>query len=385
MIPAVERRETPQWGRRMAIAMLTLMIGAVVAGTWAYSNVLRDQLVAIDRTPQPSDLEIATVGSGRIGLSRTAETELDGTWGVVGPSGYGQAGRVLGVDGDVVEREFRILEGDFQVGERVSLDADAFPDDPMAAHGIEFREVRFTGTLGPYPAWVIDRSFDSWVIILHGAGPSERSEGLRLIPPLVEAGHSVMVITVRGDAGAPVPPTELRSFGSREWPDLEAAVRYGLSQEASDLVLVGIGSGAATVAAYLHNSDDLSTIKGVVFDSAIYDPERIADRLATERRVLPPMRAIGKLLASLRFDIDWDELDQVARANEYTVQTLVLHGAADSVSQVETAREFVDQLGELATYVEFPEGRHGQLWNADPPRYEQALLDFISSVLETEE
>ena len=378
----MEPRETPQWGRRVAIALVALALGVFVAGTWAYSNVLRDELVAIDRTPEPSDVEIATVGSGRIGLSRTVDTELDGTWGVVGPNGYGQAARVLGIEEDVVEREFRILQGDFEVGEKVSLDADAFPGDPFEAHGIEFREVRFTGSLGPYPAWVIDRSFDSWVIILHGAGPSERAEGLRLIPPLVEAGHSVMVITVRGDEGAPIPPTELRSLGSREWPDLEAAVRYSLSQEASDLVLVGMGSGAATVAAYLHNSDDLSTIRGTVFDSAVYDPERIADRLATERRVLPPMRAIGKLLASLRFDIDWDELDQVARADEYTIRTLVLHGADDNVSQVESAREFVERLGDLATYVEFPEGRHRQLWNSDPARYEQALLDFIGSVLD---
>ena len=123
-------------------------------------------------------------------------------------------------------------------------------------------------------------------------------------------------------------------------------------------------------------------ISGVVFDSAFYDPERIADRIGADRSLPGPLRGAGKLLASIRFDIDWNELDQIDRAGEYTLPVLVMHGRADSITEIATAQEFSALLGDLVTLVEFPGGRHGQLWNSDPPRFEEELLRFIERVSE---
>ncbi len=363
----------------MAAFAITVLV-IVVVGTWTYSNVLRDQLVAIRVAEVVPDVEVATVGSGRIAVTRTPLTESEGIWGVAGPSGYGQASVLISTGEDTVERAFRTLRGTFEVGDLVAFDPIAYPGNPLEAHGIEFEEVRFTGDLGVYPAWVIDGDRDSWVVIVHGRGPGQRAEALRMIPGLVAEQYPVMVMTVRGDRGAPPTASGLRGLGATEWRDLAAAIEYGFTQDADEFVLLGLDVGASTVASYLHEADDITPVKGAVFDSALHDPERIADRLAAARNVPAPMRGAGKLLASIRFGIDWNELDQIDRAPEYAIPILVMHGSADDVAAVGDAAEFAAALGSLATYVEFDEGRHGQLWNADPVKYEEALLGFIAAV-----
>jgi len=380
----MEPKDPRRWIPRVGAVALVAVFGLLATTTWSYSNELRDRLVAIDTEMPAGDAEIVTVGSGRITVARTEQTALEGIWGVAGPNGYGQASVLIAVTDATVERAFRTLEGDFAAGEEVSFDPIAYPGDPFEAHNIEFEEVRFTGDLGVYPAWVIDNDRDTWVVILHGGGPQQRAEALRILPALVAERYPVMVMTVRGDEGAPATRTGFRSLGATEWRDLASAIGYGFAQNAENFILLGLDSGASTVANYLHEADDIGAISGVVFDSALYDPEQIADRIADDRNLVAPLRGAGKLLASIRFDIDWNELDQIDRAGEYTLPVLVMHGEADSVVDVAMAREFAELIGDLATLVEFSGARHGQLWNADPPLYEDALLGFIERVRETE-
>lgn len=361
-----------------AAAAVLLLVGIV--GTWLFAGVLRDELVANVAGDLSRDIEIATVGSGRIEVARTSLTEIEGIWGVDGPNGYGQASVVIATTEVTVERAFRTLEGSFDAGDVVRFDPIAYPGDPFEAHGIAFDEVRFSGDLGVYPAWVIDGDRDLWVLIVHGSGPGERAEALRVIPGLVAQRYPVMVVTVRGDVDAPRSRTGLRGLGATEWRDIASAVEFAIAQDAEEFVLLGLDTGASTVAMYLQEADDASAVKGAVFDSALHDPERLADRLAAERKVVGPMRAAGKLLARIRFDIDWDELDQIERADRYSVPILVMHGTDDERVPIEIADEFVAGLGDLATYEVFAGGIHSQLWNVDPARYERALLGFIDRV-----
>jgi alpha-beta hydrolase superfamily lysophospholipase len=376
----VDPNERSKLALRAAGVVGVVLLLVAIVGTWAYSGVLRDELVSIDRSERNRDIEVATVGSGRIEVARTPLTETEGIWGVDGPNGYGQASVVIASTEGTVERAFRTQEGSFDVGDLVRFDPIAYPGDPLEAHGIEFDEVRFTGDLGVYPAWVIDGDRDLWVLIVHGSGPAERAEALRFIPGLVAQRYPVMVITVRGDADAPRSRTGLRALGATEWRDLASAVEFALSQDAEEFVVMGLDTGASTVAMYLQEADDASAVKGAVFDSALHDPERLADRLAAERKAIGPLRAAGKLLARIRFDIDWEELDQIERAGQYSVPILVMHGTADEVVPLEIADDFVAGLGDLATYEVFEGGIHSQLWNVDPARYDRALLDFIERV-----
>lgn len=376
----MEPKDRSKWLPRLAAATLAILVALIVAGTWRYSNILRAELVTVDVSERISDIEIVTVGSGRIVVGRTDVTASQGIWGVAGANGYGQASVLIAETNETVERAFRTLDGFFDVGELVAFDPIAYPGDPQQAHGIEFEEVRFTGDLGVYPAWVVDGGRDTWVIVVHGSGPDQRAEALRILPALVAARYPVMVMTVRGDEGAPPSRNGLRALGASEWRDLAAAVDYGFAQNADEFILLGFDTGASVIATYLHEADDITAIRGVVYDSALHDPERVADRIATARNVPAPLRGAGKLLATIRFDIDWNELDQIDRAWEYTLPVLVLHGAEDDIAELGDAAEFAAAVGARATLVEFATGRHSQLWNADPARYEEALITFFERV-----
>ena len=134
-------------------------------------------------TSAPAEaVEIRRAGAERIVLPRTAATELDGIWGVIGPDGaYGQMFALVSVDTDTVERSFRTIEGRFRVGDQVEIDPDAFPGDPAIAFNEPFDTVRVPGELGVNPAWFIDGQRDTWVIVIHDRADDRRA-ALRPLP-----------------------------------------------------------------------------------------------------------------------------------------------------------------------------------------------------------
>ncbi|MBT8214913.1 MAG: hypothetical protein KJP12_06775, partial [Acidimicrobiia bacterium] len=159
---------------------LATAAGAVVvvvfAASWYFSNVLRDDLlVPTPFTPESTSV-VTAVGTGRIILEPGPDAERDGVYGLLGPNGYGQVSNVLAITDTGVERGFRLFEGTIEVGDPVALDQYAYAGDPETAHGIDFREIRFSGDLGQHPAWVIDGDRDTWVIVVHGKGLEERRQ-----------------------------------------------------------------------------------------------------------------------------------------------------------------------------------------------------------------
>ena len=91
----MEPTERSKWPGRFGLLLVVGVLVWTIGTTWSYSNALRDELVVIDRTELVADIEIVTVGSGRITVARTPLTETEGIWGVQGPNGYGQASVVI--------------------------------------------------------------------------------------------------------------------------------------------------------------------------------------------------------------------------------------------------------------------------------------------------
>jgi hypothetical protein len=52
-----------------------------------------------------------------------------------------------------------------------------------------------------FPAWYVEGTKDTWMIFVHGHG-TDRSEGLRILPTIVEQGLPSLVMTYRNDAEA---------------------------------------------------------------------------------------------------------------------------------------------------------------------------------------
>lgn len=375
----MEEKRFSIWMRRIVLAVFAVGVGSLFIATWVFSSTLeRDYLSPTEPEPE-FDLEIATVGSGRVVLTRTDLTEQDGIWGLKGDDAYGQVSAIIELREDVVERGFREIEGEFRPGDRAAFDQAAYVGTPLSAHGIGFEVVPVAGDLGVYPAWRVDAERDTWIIVVHGEGGG-REQSLRMIPALRDAGYPVLAITYRNDPGTPASLDGRYGWGREEWRDLEDAATYAKREGADELVVFGFAMGGEIVSMFLHQSELVTDVVAVVLDSPVLDLEAVVDTEATERGIPSFLAAASKQLATLRFDIDWRELDQVERASEFDVAVLLMHGELDGTAPVGSSDAFAAARPDIVTYERFAGAHHLYLWNTDPIRYETALIDFLGEV-----
>jgi pimeloyl-ACP methyl ester carboxylesterase len=378
----VEESRLGLWARRISIAVALGLIMALMIGAYRGSSVIADQLLVPTPPPAGEASEILLVGAGRIVLPRNELTERTGVWGVSnGGDGYGQMTGVISQDADTIERSFRTLTGRFIAGDMVTFDAYATATDPMEAHAIDFDEVRVPGPLGVNPAWWIDGSLDTCVVIIHGEGLDERRQSLRILPTLVDAGFPVLVVTYRNDGAAPDAGGYYR-WGLSEWHDIDAALTWAQgSRGVDDFVLLGYGMGATMAMMHLHESDLAADVLGAVLDSPVLDLGAVVDSIAAERGIPGIVDGAAKAVARVRFGMEWADLDQTSRIDEFDTPLLLLQGTEDDVASVATADEFAAALPEVVTYVRFEGAGRTELWNHDPERYDEAVLLFVSSVV----
>ena len=114
------------------------------------------------------------------------------------------------------------------------------------------------------------------------------------------------------------------------------------------------------------------------------DFEDVVARWASDDGTPRVVAWLGRRLASVRFGLEWGELDQVARMEEFDVPMLVLAGGGDPVTDPEVAEEFADGLGERARFVRFEQAAHADLWNTDADRYERLIVDWLAETVGTE-
>lgn len=378
----MERPEVSTLRRFAALVGVAAGITFVVL-TWIGSNGIRNELLVPQRDAPLAEVEVVSVGSGRIGLVRTPTAQLEGTWGVRTDQTFGIVGEILEVRSDVVVRAIDLVEGTFSIGDVASWDSFVHRGDPLETLRIDHEPIRIAGELGPAPAWFVDGRQDTWVVIVHGRDAG-LDQALRLLPALVAAEYPVLVSSYRGDGLAPNTDSGRYAWGVEEWLEVEDAVRWTLDQGARGVAVIGIGMGGSVVSQYLHETTTLSAVRGVVFDSAVLDLEATSDALAADGWLAGVVHPSAKAIARLRFNLEWRVLDQVGRAAEFDVPILVLHGDADRVSPVEVAAEFAEAVGDDLVTLEIVEGAgHEALWNADPARYEAAVLAFLAGFTDT--
>jgi hypothetical protein len=375
-------QKIPRWTGAVILAVLGIGALVLFAVAWLSANQIRSDLLLPVADERPYDVEILRTPPARLVIAGTDKPPRGGIWGFESEATYTQLTALLGRTETETEWAATPYIGEPAIGVSGRVDVDAYPADPEVAFGLGFEEVRAPGELGPLPAWLIDGRRSTWVIIAHGKGTDRRSQALRMIPSLVEAGYPVLVVGYRNDEGAPSDPSGLRSWGLTEWRDLDAAVRLAEREGARDYILVGHDLGAEVVSMFLHESDRVGNVLGVVFDSPALDLERTLDYGSgpVERFV----DELGQQLARIRFGMEWSELDQVARAGQFDVPILALHGARDETIPIEITEAFAAARPDLVQFLRFEQGGHGDLWNVDTARYESALTSFIDGLADTE-
>ena len=368
------------------LGVMLLAVAGLAVGGWHYSDQLRQGALEPDRNPPEPDLEVIDLLDSRVALRPMPGTGKEGDWtkegvyGLVWEDGYGQVGAILEIDDQHVVREFVPMQGSLDVGDPVRLDSFAWPDDPQQAFGIRFEEVTLTSPLGDFPAWFVDGPANAWVIYVHGRG-ADRREALRMLPTITELGFPSLIITYRNDLGVPASPDGFYRFGQTEWEDLEGAVRYAVQHGAEKLVLVGYSMGGAIVISFLRESALAERVEAVILDAPMLNFRDTVDRLAWEQGLPWFFTQIAEKLAEIRFDIDWEAMNYLRRADELTTPVLLFHGGDDDTVPVETSDSLAEARPDLVTYIRVEGAGHVRSWNTDPEAYEAAVRDFLTPLL----
>lgn len=311
--------------------------------------------------------------------------ELDGLQGLRWANGYGRLDPLVGstLEGDPVERTFTLVAGTFPLpGTLAELDVRAYPATPTDS-GLGIQALTVPGPLGDYPAWLGPADGGTWAIVVHGNSLSP-ADGLRMVPILTQAGFPTLIATYRNDPGAPEDPSGKLRYGLTEWQDLEAMVTYALEQGSDGVVLDGYSMGGGIVMAFLQRSEIASEVRAVILDAPMLDFSATVDDNAS-RETLPigglplpsSLTAVAKLIADLRFDVDWPSLDYLADTSRYHVPFLVFHGTGDTIVPIATSRRFARLLPQQVELVECERAEHIGCWNLGPDEYAATVQQFL--------
>lgn len=378
--------------RKLALAVLGLVVLFHLGGGWYFSEQLRRDALEPDHEPPVDDVTILEVGQGLVRVAalpeHDAEVDSPGILGLDWGTGYGQLSATfdLGEDG-TVSRSLTRLAGELPIaGQSARIDPMAFPPDPEAAFGLDFTDVTYQSPLGSFRAWRILAPGTIWVIHVHGLG-APRSEALRLVGPLSTLGYPQLVISYRNDDGEPADPSGYFRFGVTEWEDVAGAVDLAMNEGAEGVVLVGYSTGAAHIMSYLERNSE-NPVRALVLDSPNLDFERTVDLGASQRRLpVIPLPVPGTLvwtakrIASLRFDLDWTAVDYVPEAANFNQPSLLIHGTDDETVPFSISQDLAEARPDVVRLLLVPGAGHVRSWNVGPQPYERAVADFLAEVL----
>ncbi len=375
----------------LAVVLLAMVV--LVGGGWYFSGEISKATLKVDHSKRLPDLEVVELSADRVTLRTTADTksidwQTEGVWGIECEDGYGQVGEIIDLKGQTVVRKYIPLDGGLEIGDRVRVDSCAFPGDPLQAHGIAFEEVYFSSTLGSFPAWYVEGSGNVWAIFVHGRGASRRA-ALPVLPVLKELDLPSLVITYRNDEGVPPDPRGLYRLGATEWMDLEGAVKYASENGAEGIILIGHSMGGATVMEFLYESPLAEKVKGVVLDSPLLDFGAAVDHGASQRKMpligtpIPgPIVWMAKNLSSVRFGLDYSELDYLSRTDELATPILLFQGDSDKTVPVSCADMLAEKRPDIVRYIRISGVDHVDTWNMQRGEYEAAMKDFLLDVVQ---
>ena len=369
-----------------------------VGGGYHFSNVIDEraldaEAIRASTTQLDPDVEVASIDADAASpalitlrpLVDDLGIELEGTQGLRWEDGYGRIDPLEGstLEGALIELTFTLVAGRFPLpGAVAELDVRAYPSTPTDS-GLGIETLTVPGPLGDYPAWLGPADGQTWAIVVHGNSLSP-ADGLRMVPILTQAGFPTLIATYRNDPGAPEDPSGKLRYGLTEWQDLEAMVTYALEQGSDGVVLDGYSMGGGIVMAFLQRSTLASEVQAVILDAPMLDFSATVDDNAS-RETLPigglglpsSLTAVAKLIAGLRFDVDWPSLDYLADTSRYRVPFLVFHGTGDTTVPIATSRRFARLLPEQVELVECERAEHIGCWNLDPDEYAATVHRFL--------
>lgn len=322
-------------------------------------------------------------------LDRTSDTEAPGTynlwfehggWAQLGSEvenrGQNQVARVVvGVSPGLTPR----------AGDRVSWSGIYFATPADA--GLDANDIVVSTAVGHAPAWRINGDTSTWAIHIHGLG-SPRAGTLRGVQVATELGFTSLVVSYRNDGEGPTVGSGRSTLGAAETEDVEAAIGYAVRRGAERIVLFGWSMGAAIALRIAHRSDYAPLIAGLVLDSPVLNWVEVI-KVNCQRAGFPRSagllavpwltnRALARRLG-LPIRISFSESDWIARADELSVPTLILHGVKDDSVPIKTSSALATKRPALVQLESFGAG-HTLAWNSDVQRWRAAVATWLSNL-----
>jgi hypothetical protein len=375
-----------------AVGMLALA-GAVATAAAALSVIVA-RTVIIPPSRRKDDIQILGLDrtNSTIVLSSTPDSRLPGEYSFwfAGDTGHARVGGIIRQNPRTVTRSIEAADfGDLDAAKRGRFNG-WFYLTPKDLH-VPFEEVQIATPLGDAPAWLIPAkkaNAKRWMIGVHGRAV-RRPEALRGVIPFREEGFTSLIVSYRNDGDAPRSDDYRYALGDREWPDIEAAMRYALDHGAEELVLMGWSMGGATVLQALTRSRLGDHVIGIVLESPVVDWIATLDFQAELRRLPAAVRLgvltlfkyrWGGLLTGLAEPLDLDRLDFVRRAQELDRPILILHSDDDGFVPSTASRELAVARPDIVSYEAFEIARHTKLWNYDREKWEGAIRRWVRAL-----
>ena len=255
--------------------------------------------------------------------------------------------------------------------------------------GLQATDVEIQTDVGPAPAWLVapqGSPSTTWAIHIHGLG-STRGGTLRGVQVASEAGLTSLVVTYRNDGQGPRVGTGRSELGAAEVDDVGAAVDYARENGAGSVFLFGWSMGAAIALQLADDPKLRGIVTGLVLDSPIVD--WVATLKANCARAGLPAwtgalavpwlssRPLARLIG-LANAIGLRGFDWIARSQELTVPTLILHGTLDTSSPFELST-CLRTLRPDVVDIESFDAEHTLSWNSDHEYWRSIITIWLAA------
>ncbi len=396
---AVAPSGTAPWLKWTAVgvgagAALASSMAGVVSGLALY---FARQIVTPARDRDENLDILAVVGSAghqSVILPATEDTTIEGTYSLYFERGTGHA-RLGAIRSyvpreGIIEREVeKVYAGDLSAATRGWWGGAVYPSP--SAMGFAEEEVLIPVEGGAAPAWLVraETPAQTWAIMVHGRGAT-RMEALRALLPARRLGLTSLVISYRNDGEAPSAPDGRYGLGMTEWHDVDAAIDFAIAHGARDVVLFGWSMGGAIVLQTADLSRHRSRISALVLDGPVINWIEVLAHHAALNRIPAPVGRLGQyLLASRRArkitglaaPLDLRSMDWIARAEQLTLPTLILHSEDDEFVPIGPSAALAAKNPAFVTLERFHRARHTKEWNVDPQHWESVIERWLHAHL----
>jgi len=360
----------------IALLILLLLSGGALFGVSYYFS---SQILQVIHYTPTYDTRVLSVSAQEVRLQRVGDVMHPGEFEIEWPAGQAIVGPMVSSDATSATRQLLQTTSMLAAGTLVYWTRNVYTGQLMNNLGLRINEVNVPDALGNMPAWYVPGKLNTWAILVHGRG-TDRNETLRYFPTLAKLGFPLLAISYRNDIGAPASPDGFNHLGDTEWQDVEAAVKYALTQGAQHVVIFGWSQGGAVVESFIHRSSLAHDVLALVLDSPILN-WRATLVHQTEQRGLPDfLTSPAEAVATIRAGINFDALDQSNQAQP-AIPMLLFQGAADSTTPPSVADAFAAAHPDLVTYIRVAGTEHTEEWNTNPQVYASELTAFLTQRL----